>query len=95
MKGGLMKSKFELGEILMDKITGFKGVAMGRTEYFTDCTHYGLSIVRCSQSLNKDGKVLDYEWFDETRLVRVKGAKKIEKELREPTSGPYPNAPSK
>jgi len=80
--------KFELGEILKDRVTGFGGVVMGRTEYFTDCTHYGL----CSQSL-KDGKPMDWEWFDETRLVRVKGAKKIERESRVPTSGPEPNAP--
>ena len=79
---------FELGEVLKDKVTGFKGVVMGRTEYFTDCTHYGLQ----SQEL-KDGKPLGWEWFDETRLERVKGAKKITKEHRKPTSGPFPNAP--
>lgn len=83
--------KFELGEILKDKITGFKGVVMGRTEYFTDCDHYGL----CSQEL-KDGKPIDWEWFDDTRLVKV-GGKKIEKEPREKkrTSGPFPAAPQR
>lgn len=80
--------KFELGEILKDKVTGFRGVAMARTEYFTDCEHYGL----CSQKLH-DGKPINWEWFDETRLVRVKGAKRIEKEERAPTSGLYPDAP--
>jgi len=80
--------KFELGEILKDKVTGFQGVAMGRTEYFTNCSHYGL----CSQSL-KDGKTLDWEWFAETRLIKVDGAEKIERESRSPTSGPEPNAP--
>jgi hypothetical protein len=80
--------EFELGEVLKDKVTGFQGVAMGRTEYFTDCSHYGL----CSQSL-KDGKPMEWEWFDETRLVRVEGAEKVVKEPRTPTSGPHPNAP--
>ena len=42
--------KFELGEVLKDKITGFTGVVMGRTEYFTDCDHYGL----CSQKLRNE-----------------------------------------
>ena len=82
--------KFELGEILIDKVTGFKGVAMGRTEYFTDCTHYGL----LSQEL-KDGKPVEWQWFDETRLVKVAGARII-KEPREAvvgTSGIFPNAP--
>jgi len=80
--------KFELGEILKDKITGFQGVAMARTEYFTDCVHYGI----CQQSLN-NGKPGDWEWFDETRIIKVKGSKKIIKEVRKPMSGPYPNSP--
>jgi len=77
-----------LGEILKDKVTGFQGVAMCRTEYFTDCTHYGL----CSQTL-KDGKPLNWEYFDETRLVRIEGIPKIEKESRGPTSGMFSNPP--
>jgi len=84
--------KFELGEVLKDKITGFQGVATARTEYFTDCEHYGLA----SQSLGQDGKPIDWEWFDETRLVKVKGKKRVMKESRtpsKPTSGPYPDAP--
>jgi len=80
--------KFELGEILKDKITGFQGVVMGRTEYFTECTHYGLAC----QTL-KDGKPMDWEWFDETRLAHVEGANVIMREARTPTSGPHPNAP--
>ncbi|MFH0995779.1 MAG: hypothetical protein V1844_09825 [Pseudomonadota bacterium] len=81
-------SKFKLGEVLKDKVTGFQGVVMGRTEYFTQCAHYGL----CSQTL-KDGKPLEWEWIDETRLVRVEGAERVLQESREPTSGPHPNAP--
>jgi len=83
-----MSVKFELGEVLKDKISGFQGVAMARCEYFTDCIHYGL----CSQTM-QNGKPMEWEYFDETRLVRVKGAKKIEKETRVPTSGIYPNPP--
>lgn len=83
-----MERKFELGEILKDKISGFQGVAMARIEYFTDCVHYGL----CPQALI-NGKSVEWEYFDETRLVKVKGAKKIEKEVRIPTSGIYPNPP--
>lgn len=83
-----MNPKFELGEILKDKISGFQGVAMARIEYFTDCVHYGL----CAQTLIA-GKPVEWEYFDETRLVRVYGKKKIEKEYRIPTSGIYPNPP--
>lgn len=80
--------KFELGVTLKDKITGFQGVAMGRTEYFTDCSHYGL----CSREL-KDGKPVEWQWFDETRLIQMDGDEKVLKSPRIPTSGPHPNAP--
>ena len=64
--------KFELGEMLQDKVTGFKGVVLGRTEYFVGSVNYGL----CSRTLN-DGKPLDWEWIDEARLVKVEGAQKL------------------
>lgn len=81
-----MKFKFELGETLKDKITGFKGVVMARAEYFTGCIHYGL----CSQSLH-DGKPIDWEWIDESQLVKVRGAKSITGESKASTSGPFQN----
>lgn len=80
--------RFELGEVLKDKVTGFQGVALARTEYFTDCTHYGL----CSQEL-KEGKPMGWEWIDETRLVKVKSTKKIVREPRTSTSGIFPSPP--
>lgn len=88
--------KFDHGEVLKDKISGYRGVVLGRTDYLTDCVHYGL----CQQKITKDGDPDKWKWFDETRLVRVKGAKKFTPETRETkrkieTSGPYPNAPSK
>lgn len=60
--------KFKLGEVLRDKITGYIGVVMGRTEYMTGCTHYGL----LSPELTKDGKIAEYEWIDESRLELTK-----------------------
>ena len=71
--------KFELGMILKDKITGFQGVAMAHTEYLTECVHYGI----CSQSL-QNGKPIEWEWFDEARLILVND-EKIEKESRRAT----------
>ena len=84
-----MEFKFEKGEILKDKVTGFQGVVMGRTDYFTDCSHYGL----CSQTLSKDGEPIGWHWFDETRLIRIPSAEKILQEPRKITSGIYPDAP--
>ena len=72
--------EFELGEILKDRVSG----------YFTGCVHYGL----CSQSL-KDNRPIDWEWFDETRLDKVKGKKRVEIGPRSKvtTSGVEPCAP--
>lgn len=85
-----MEFKFKQGETLRDKVTGFQGVVMARTDYFTGCVHCGL----CSRTL-KDGKPIEWEWFDETRLILVSD---IEKVLREPgqatdVGGMFPNAP--
>ena len=80
--------KFHLGDVLQDKITGFTGVAMGRTEYMTGCTHYGL----LSRDLTKDGKITDYEWIDESRLSKVK--KKAIRQDGPRRSGPEQNPPS-
>ena len=44
--------KFNLYDILKDNITGYQGVCLGRSDYFTGCRHYGL----VAQKLNKDGK---------------------------------------
>jgi len=85
----MKEAKFELGEVLKDRITGFKGVAMARTQYFTECDHYGL----CPQKL-ENGKPSDWEWFDDTRLDRVTGSKKIVLgDRKKPSSGKFPAPP--
>ena len=84
----MKRFKFNLGEILKDNVTGFKGAVMARSDYFTGCRHYGLQ----AQTL-KDGKPLDWEWIDEVRLIRMKNAKKILPEPTKDNGGPAPNAP--
>lgn len=61
--------KFNLGDVLRDKVTGFAGVVMARSDYFTGCRHYALQ----AQKVNKDGKVPDWEWLDEQRLEKASG----------------------
>ena len=56
--------KHELGAEVKDKITGFKGLVVGRTEYLTGCRRYTLQ----SRSLGKDGKPQDWLTFDEDQL---------------------------
>jgi len=61
--------KIELGKIAKDKITGFKGIVMGRAEYLTGCKKYAIQ----PQKLNKDNKPSDWEWFDEMNMEEVAG----------------------
>lgn len=77
--------KFKLGEILRDKITGFTGVVMGRTEYVTGCIQYGL--LPCN--LDKDGNMQSWKWLDEIRLKPTGERIEIQKD----DSGPAPAAP--
>ncbi len=58
--------KFNLGSIVKDKITGFEGVVMSRTQWLNACNVYGV----LPQQL-KDGKVADKEHFDEPQLELV------------------------
>lgn len=67
-----MERKFEMYDTLKDGVTGYEGVVLAITEHSTGCIHYGL---QCKK-LDKDGAVRDYEWFDETRLKRVRKAPK-------------------
>jgi len=65
--------KFNLGDILRDKVTGFTGVVMARSDYFMGCRHCALQ----AQKVSKDGKVPEWEWLDEIRLEKVPGKKNI------------------
>jgi hypothetical protein len=60
------KFKFNLGSVLEDKITGFKGVVMYRTQWLHNCNVYGLK----PQTL-KDGAPQDIQQFDEPQLSLV------------------------
>lgn len=78
--------KFELNIEVKDRVTGFKGIILGRTEYSTGCVQYGV----CPQKLKADGSAPDWVWYDETRLVATGKSLKVEKAV----GGPHPVAPS-
>lgn len=65
------KKKFENGETAKDKITGFKGIITGHSDYLTGCDVYLLV------PKSKDGKKSDGVWFDEDRLERIKVKKLV------------------
>ncbi len=52
-----------LGDKVRDKLTGFEGIVIARTEYINGCIHACVK----AQTL-KDGKPLDGEWIDWSQL---------------------------
>lgn len=56
--------KFDLGQLVRDKITGFNGIVVARTEYLTGCSRYSVQ----SRKLDEKGKPQDWLAFDEDQL---------------------------
>ena len=83
-----MIPKYNLGDLLQDKVSQFKGIVMGCTEYSTGCIHYGLA----AQKTKEDGSSLDWEWFDQSRLDLIE-KEAVKFDLEKSTSGAFPNAP--
>jgi hypothetical protein len=71
----------QLGIKVKDRITGFMGIAIGRTVWLSGCVRVGVQ----NQKLNKDGQVLEAVWIDEQQL-EVVGQKKFSE--RKPSGGP-------
>lgn len=62
---------FELNSEVKDKVTGYKGVIVARTEWLYGCRRYTVQ----SQEM-KDGKPVDAMGFDEAALEVIVAAKK-------------------
>lgn len=63
-------AKVQLGDEARDKVTGFTGVCVARTEWLNGCWRMTLQ----PRALNKDGKPVDADTFDEFQLEVVKPA---------------------
>ena len=61
----------KLGDRVRDKMTGFEGVAVSRTEYLYGCVSIG---VQPTGLTDKDGKPKELEYFDEQRLSEESAA---------------------
>ena len=76
----------KLGQEVTDPITGFSGIAVGRTAWLYGCTRIGLQ-----GKMDKDGTVPDVQWFDELQLeseppdVEIGGPTTIPKRVADPT----------
>ena len=80
---------FKLGEILEDRVSGFKGICTGRADYLTGCRQYKIQ----PKGLNKSNLPWNAEWFDEEQLVALK-VKKFTLESTV-TSGPTKRPPER
>ena len=52
-----------LGSTVTDRITGFRGVAVGHVEYLTGCNQ-----TLVVPPVDAEGKLRDGQWFDDQRL---------------------------
>lgn len=59
----------ELGDTVMDRVTGFVGVAVSRTEYMNGCIRYAVQPV-CDP--DKKSEMPKIEYVDEQQLVVFK-----------------------
>lgn len=80
------KEKIELGDEVRDIVSGFKGIAIGRTTWMFGCDR----ITVHPQGITKEGKTFDTQSFDEPSLVVIKKAKPVLKDKPEnhETGGP-------
>jgi len=58
----------KLGDRVKDRISGFVGIAVGRSEYLYGCVR--LSVASTEM---KDGKPIETQWFDEDQCEVVEG----------------------
>lgn len=82
----------KLGSKVRDMISGFTGIATGRSEFLYGCTQVSIT----PQRLDKDGKRIDVEWFDEQRVETIEERSAPMSEDNSATSGgPQDTPPSR
>lgn len=77
--------KFNNGDRVSDKVSGFTGIIVARSEHLNGCIRYGVSAEKV-----KEGGSHDPTWFDEQQL-NLKKASAI-KVVPMRTGGPRPDA---
>lgn len=75
--------KFELGDRVEDRVSGFKGVVCGRLEHLNGCKQYAIY-----PPVDKEGKIGDAHYIDGEQLELVdEGLNKKEPVARPATGG--------
>lgn len=62
--------RVELGDLVRDQVTLFKGIAIQKVYYLQGCARFGVQ----PQGLDNNGKVKETMWFDEPALEVLKKA---------------------
>jgi len=78
--------KINLGDKVRDTVTGFTGIATGRTNWLQGCTRVGVQ----TQELH-DGKPIESQWFDEPQLEVIEKGAIASQKTEEPPGGPREN----
>ena len=79
----------EIGQQAKDRITGFKGIVIARTEYLNGCARLAIQPTK----LDKDGKPIDAQYFDEPQLESIRPKKKMQR--KNDTGGPGIEPPAR
>lgn len=80
--------QIKLGDEVRDTVSGFKGIAIGRTIFLQGCARVGVQ-----PKVGKDGKLPDAVWFDEPQLEIIRAAKP--KDVKRDTGGPMISIPTR
>lgn len=59
-------TKVKLGQEVIDTISGFTGIAVGRTEWLNGCVR-----IMIQPKVDKEGKMMDNAEFDEPQIAIV------------------------
>ena len=82
--------KFELGDRVTDRVSGFKGIVCARIEHLNGCRQYGVY-----PQVDKDGKIGDAHYIDGEQLELVdKGLNKEKPVVKKQTGGASSVIPS-
>lgn len=81
----------KLGDLVRDRLTGFTGIAIGRTDWLYGCSRIGIE----PKELDKEGKPREASWFDEQRVEVVeRRAVDVSPDSKATTGGPF-DAPAR
>jgi hypothetical protein len=80
----------QLGDRVKDPISGFSGIVTAETTWLYGCRRVGV----VSESLDKDGKPTEQQWFDEAQLELVRPGV-IRPPSQAPVIGPSAGGPAR